>query len=91
MTTRAFSVASVALWLIPKLRFTGITAVLLLATACVYYNGMYNTRHYTSEAERAEREGRRIDASSAWGQVVVRAETLLARHPTSKYIPRRRS
>lgn len=58
----------------------------LLVSGCVYYNGMYNTRHYTSEAERAEREGRRIDASSAWGQVVVRAETLLARHPTSKYI-----
>ena len=59
----------------------------VFSTACVYYNGMYNTRHYTSEAERAEREGRRIDASSAWGQVVVRAETLLARHPTSKHVP----
>jgi hypothetical protein len=59
----------------------------MLLGGCVYYNGMYNTRHFTSEAERAEREGRRIDASGAWGQVVVRAETLLARHPTSKYAP----
>lgn len=59
----------------------------LFSSSCVYYNGMYNTRHYTSEAEKAERDGRRIDASSNWGQVVVRAETLLARHPTSKYTP----
>ena len=40
----------------------------LLSTSCVYYNGMYNTRHYTSEAEKAERDGRRIDANSAWAR-----------------------
>ena len=58
---------------------------MVFSSACVYYNGMYNTRHFASEAERAEREGRRLDASGAWGQVVVHAETLLARHPASKY------
>jgi hypothetical protein len=67
--------------------FIGCLLLALVSSSCVYYNGMYNTRHYTKEAEKAEREGRRIDASSAWGQVVVRAETLLARHPASKYTP----
>ncbi len=66
---------------------SGWLLMALLSSACVYYNGMYNTRHYTSEAEKAERDGRRIDANSAWGQVIVRAETLLARHPASKYTP----
>ncbi len=82
-----FSVRSVSLWLMPRLKWGATAAVVIVCSACVYYNGMYNTRHYTSEAESAERDGRRIDASSAWGQVVVRAETLLARHPTSKYTP----
>lgn len=70
-----------------RLFTAGWLLLTVFSSACVYYNGMYNTRHYTSEAEKAERDGRRIDASSAWGQVVVRAETLLARHPTSKYTP----
>lgn len=60
---------------------------LLLCGGCVYYNGMYNARKYTHEAEKAEREGRTLDASTAWGQVTVKAETLLARHPASRYAP----
>ena len=63
---------------------------LLLVSGCAYYNGMYNTRKFTAQAEKAEREGRTIDASTAWGQVTVKAETLLARHPDSKYAPEAR-
>lgn len=63
---------------------------LLALSSCAYYNGMYNTRKFTHEAEKAEREGRTIDASTAWGQVTVKAETLLVRHPDSKYIPEAR-
>ena len=63
---------------------------LLPVSSCAYYNGMYNTRKFTHEAEKAEREGRTIDASTAWGQVTVKAETLLARHPDSKYAPEAR-
>lgn len=63
---------------------------LLALSSCAYYNGMYNTRKFTGQAEKAEREGRTIDASTAWGQVTVKAETLLARHPDSKYAPEAR-
>lgn len=59
----------------------------VLLTGCVYYNAMYNARKFSHDAEKAEREGRTIDANTAWGQVTVKAETLLARHPTSKYVP----
>ena len=58
---------------------------LLLLTGCVYYNGMYNARRLTRSAEKAERDGRSIDAGNYWGQVVVKADTLLARHPGSKW------
>ncbi|HET8633514.1 MAG TPA: tetratricopeptide repeat protein [Gemmatimonadales bacterium] len=63
---------------------------LLALSGCAYYNGMYNTRKFTNQAEKAEREGRTIDASTAWGQVTVKAETLLVRHPDSKYAPEAR-
>ena len=63
---------------------------LLLVGGCVYYNGMYNTRKFTNQAEKAEREGRTIDANTAWGQVTVKAETLLARHPDTKFAPEAR-
>jgi hypothetical protein len=62
----------------------------LPVSGCAYYNGMYNTRKFTNQAEKAEREGRTIDASTAWGQVTVKAETLLVRHPDSKYAPEAR-
>ena len=59
--------------------------VVLLLGGCVYYNGMYNARRLTRSAEKAERDGRSIDAGNYWGQVVVKADTLLARHPGSKW------
>ena len=59
----------------------------LFLGGCVYYNGMYNARRLSEAAEKAEREGRTIDATTYWGQVTVKAETLLSRHPDSKYAP----
>lgn len=56
-------------------------------SGCVYYNGVYNAKRLTREAERAEREGRTIDARDLWGQVVVKADSVIARHPASGYIP----
>lgn len=62
----------------------------LCLSGCVYYNGMYNTRKFTDQAEKAEREGRTIDANTAWGQVTIKAETLLTRHPETRYAPEAR-
>jgi hypothetical protein len=46
---------------------------------------MYNANRLAGRAEKAEREGRTFDASSFWGQVVVKADSVLARHPDSKW------
>lgn len=61
--------------------------LLLLASlaGCAYYNGMYNTNRLARQAEKAEREGRTFDAASLWGQAGVRADTMLARHGSSKW------
>jgi tetratricopeptide (TPR) repeat protein len=52
---------------------------------CVYYNGMYNANRLAKSARKAEREGRTFQATSLWGQVATKAESVLVRHPTSKY------
>ena len=71
------------------MRIARALAVVLAAGllgGCVYYNGMYNTKRLAGSARRAERDGRTFEANNLWGQVVTRAESLVARHPDSKYV-----
>jgi hypothetical protein len=58
----------------------------LLLGGCAYYNGMYNTKRLAGSARKAEREGRTFEANDLWGQVITRAESLVVRHPDSKYV-----
>jgi tetratricopeptide (TPR) repeat protein len=60
--------------------------VALLLGGCVYYNGMYNTKRLAGSARKAERDGRTFEANNLWGQVITRAESLVTRHPDSKYV-----
>ncbi|MGH7511508.1 MAG: tetratricopeptide repeat protein [Gemmatimonadales bacterium] len=57
----------------------------LLLGGCVYYNGMYNTNRLAKSARKAERDGRPFEAQGFWGQVITRADSLVIRHPQSKY------
>ena len=56
-----------------------------LFAGCVYYNGMYNANRLASSARKAERDGRTFEANNLWGQVATKAESVLVRHPRSKY------
>ena len=60
-------------------------AALVLVGGCVYYNGMYNTNRLAKSARKAERDGRPFEAQGYWGQVITRADSLVLRHPRSKY------
>jgi tetratricopeptide (TPR) repeat protein len=60
-------------------------AALVLLGGCVYYNGMYNTNRLAKSARKSEREGRPFEAQGYWGQVITRADSLVLRHPRSKY------
>lgn len=62
-----------------------LVAVLVSLNGCAYYNGMYNANRLAGRAEKAERDGRTFDASNFWGQVVVKADSVLARHGDSKW------
>ena len=67
-------------------RALSIALMASLLGGCVYYNGMYNTKRLAGSARKAERDGRRFEANNLWGQVVTRADSLVARHPDSKYV-----
>ena len=62
-----------------------LAATLVSTGACVYYNGMYNANRLARSARKAEREGRTFQANGLWGQVATKAESVVVRHPTSKY------
>jgi tetratricopeptide (TPR) repeat protein len=66
-------------------RLLQLTLASLLLGGCVYYNGMYNANRLAGSARKAEREGRTFEANNLWGQVATKAESVVVRHPTSKY------
>jgi hypothetical protein len=67
-------------------RALSLSLVAALLGGCVYYNGMYNTKRLAGSARKAERDGRVFEANNLWGQVITRADSLVARHPDSKYV-----
>ena len=69
----------------PRVAVIVLLAGAVLLGGCVYYNGMYNTNRLAKSARRAERDGRQFEATSLWGQVITRADSLVERHPRSKY------
>jgi tetratricopeptide (TPR) repeat protein len=46
---------------------------------------MYNANRLAGSARKAERDGRTFEANNLWGQVATKAESVMVRHPTSKY------
>jgi tetratricopeptide (TPR) repeat protein len=70
-----------------RVRFQHVALVVAVAASggCVYYNGMYNANRLARSARKAERDGRTFEANGFWGQVATKAESVMVRHPTSKY------
>src|SRR3954466_16079792 len=46
---------------------------------------MYNANRLANSARNAEHDGRTFEANNLWGQVATKAESVVVRHPTSKY------
>lgn len=67
------------------MRWSGWVLVPMLLGGCVYYNAMYNANRLARSARKAERDGRTFEANNLWGQVATKAESVVVRHPTSKY------
>lgn len=59
--------------------------LLVTASACAYYNGLYNARGLVKRAESASREGRDSAAVAAWREAAAKADTVIARYPRSRW------
>lgn len=70
-------------------RFLLPSAVCLLPTvsACAYYNGVYNAKTELTAGERLARLGREAEAGSRYAAAAAKAETVLVRHPRTRWRP----
>jgi predicted negative regulator of RcsB-dependent stress response len=60
-------------------------AGVLLFVACAYYNTMWRAERFADEARRLEARGRAAEAKIAWARATTKAESVLARHPRSRW------
>jgi hypothetical protein len=62
-----------------------IWAVSSTAACGAYFNSMWSANHYAAQARHAERDGRAEEARTAWGMAAVKAESVVSRHPHSRW------
>jgi len=55
------------------------------AAGCVYYNAMWSAEQLAKHAQQAEERGGSLDARSYWARAAVKAESVAARHPRSRW------
>jgi hypothetical protein len=60
-------------------------AALPLLSGCAYYNAMWRAEQYAKEARGMEARGRAVEARIAWARATTKAESVLARHPGSRW------
>jgi len=56
-----------------------------LVVGCAYYNAMWSAERSAKEARRLEARGRTAEARAQWSRAAVKAETVLVRHPKSRW------
>jgi tetratricopeptide (TPR) repeat protein len=66
-------------------RAAGPLGLVVLLGGCAYYNAMYNANRLAGQAEESQRAGRTAEARERWRQASVHAESLLSRHPRSRW------
>lgn len=67
------------------MRRPGAVLALALVAGCAYYNGMWSAERYAKSARHEERAGQDASARIDWAQASVKAESVLARHPKSRW------
>lgn len=62
-----------------------LVAVLLLASSCVYFNAMYDTRRDYDRAVESRRAGSDGIANTHYDSVIARAGRIVSKHPDSEH------
>lgn len=69
----------------PLRRLVGTGVVWALGSGCVYYNGVYNAEAFARKGDARLRRDLEAEATAEFQQSAARAESVLVRHPTSKW------
>jgi hypothetical protein len=67
-------------------RLLGLAAVWALGSGCVYYNGVYNAQRAAKLADARLARDEDDDAKQKFRESAQHAETVLVRHPTSRWV-----
>lgn len=57
----------------------------LSGSGCAYYNAMWSAERFAKDARRQEQRGQVAEARSSWARAAVKAESVVARHPKSRW------
>jgi hypothetical protein len=66
-------------------RAASVVGLALTISGCAYYNAMWTAERFAKEARRLEARGREPEARTQWALAAVKAESVLARHPRSRW------
>ncbi|HET7450598.1 MAG TPA: hypothetical protein VFJ78_08355 [Gaiellaceae bacterium] len=69
------------------LRRAGGPLLIVAASACAYFNGVYNAKESTRTADHLARRGQIDQASRSYALAAATAETVLARYPRTRWRP----
>jgi predicted negative regulator of RcsB-dependent stress response len=59
--------------------------ILVITGGCAYYNAMWSAERFARQARHAEASGQEVEARGLWGRAAVKAESVVARHPGSRW------
>jgi hypothetical protein len=62
-----------------------VGGALIGSASCGYFNGMWSANHFAAEARHFERDGRFAEAKASWAQAAVKAESVVAHQPHSRW------
>ena len=62
-----------------------VVGLALTVSGCAYYNAMWTAERFAKDARRLEASGREPEARTQWARAAVKAESVLARHPRSRW------
>ncbi len=66
-------------------RCLALAAFALPLSGCAYYNAMWSAQRLARDARRLEARGQDAEARTTWGRAAIKAESVLARHASSRW------
>ncbi|HEV8266110.1 MAG TPA: hypothetical protein VGQ06_14270 [Gemmatimonadales bacterium] len=67
------------------MRLAAALGSIAVVSGCTYYNAMWSAERFAKDARRLEARGQEPEARGQWARAAVKAESVLVRHPHSRW------